>query len=141
MPNKMRVSYTYICGICGQEYSHEQKKRASILAERCKCQGTPFIHRFQPGTQLLSAMTKDPNGTLMYESKCASIKILGRSFEPKTHRPMYHIRFASGIEHRSFPAENIFFRTIIYRFTSGATPASGEVLVEERVVESTEPRL
>lgn len=136
MPSLRKV--TYECSICRQEYSSGNENTARNLAKACERQRTPFVHRFRPGTEL-NAITKDPAGTLMYSSNGGAIEIVGWFFERKTHRPMYRVKFSDITVCDSMPAENILFRTVVYRFTSAVRPVSGEVVVEEIVASSMEP--
>lgn len=139
MPSKLRTTYTYECSICHQEYhSSESEEAVRAFAVECERKGTPFIHRLQLGTKV-KAVTTDPLGSLTYQTDGGKIEIMGCFFERKTHRPMYHVKFSDVIEHSNFPAENIQFRTVIYRFTSAAALPSGKVLMSEHIVSSMEP--
>ena len=133
MPQKLAVTHTYTCTICNQEYSSLVEDEARARAEECEVKGTVLIHRFSPGMKLV-ANTEDPSGALIYRGRGTKIEIVGSFFERITHKPMYHIRFLSHVdgrvyqEHPYFPAENIWFLTVIHRQTTGITTKSGPVI-------------
>ncbi len=89
MPTRKDVTYTYTCDICHAPFSSPKHLVAYREAQICELQGTPKTHAFKNGV-----ITANLHNYAGWDRR--TFEIMGRSFEKRTHRPMYTIRIIEG---------------------------------------------
>lgn len=97
-----RHLWSYICGICDEEFKSYDRDEAQIGATHCEGQKPTHKHVFQVGDYVLT-------NSQLFGEKIVTIAAL--KFEKRTHRPYYEV-FSNGSFYGNVSASNVYKKTI-----------------------------